>query len=146
MKSIKSLMLLAVMVFAFGSIKVSGADKTALTPEFCEEGIAAAVDVFNEMADQIAQIQEERQIQDLPQLMDSIKLRKVRKKYGKIALTDEYRARLLEPNLRVAKELKEMVIRFRLPYELQQMLDKYVNEGFLKEELAKAKTLRDAMQ
>ena len=74
------------------------------------------------------------------------KFANVRKKYGKIELTDEYRVRLVDANMRVGKALNDMIVRMRLPYELQKALEEHASEEKVKEEIAKCKTLREAME
>lgn len=123
MKAFKTIFTALLLAFAFGTVSAQAADKTPLTPEFCEEGITKAVDVFNEMAVKIGEIDKPEQVEEIPQIVNSIKYRNVRKKYGKIELTDEYRARLLEPNLRIAQALKDMMVRLQLPYQAVQMLE-----------------------
>jgi len=125
---------------------ISAADKAPMTPEFCEEGITKAVEVLDEMATKINEIDSEERLQDLQTITNSIKMRNVRKKYGKIELTDEYRTRLIEANMRVSKALSDMILRFHMPYELQQMLEEQASEAKIKEEIGKCKTLREAMQ
>lgn len=146
MKVFKSFFLCVVACLLFGAVNASAADKAPLTPEFCEEGISKAVEVFNNMADEINRIETVEQVEELQTILDSIKMRNVRKKYGKIVLTDEYRQRLLEPNLRIGQALKDMVVRVQLPYQLQQALETYITPETLKKSLAESKTLRDAMQ
>lgn len=136
-------LMLAVM---FGNVSAKAADKTPLTPEFCEEGIQKAIEVFDEMAVKINEIEKAEQVQEIPQILNSIKYRNVRKKYGKIELTDEYRARLLEPNLRIGQALKDMIVRLQLPYELQQMLDEQASPEQFKKLIDESKTLREVME
>lgn len=123
MKAFKTIFTALLLALVFGTVSTQAADKTPLTPEFCEEGITKAVEVFNDMVVKINEIEKTEQVQEIPQILNSIKYRNVRKKYGKIELTDEYRARLLEPNLRIGQALKDMMVRLQLPYELQKMLD-----------------------
>lgn len=146
MKSVKTIFTALLLAFVFGSISAQGADKTPLTPEFCEEGITKAVEVFNDMAVKIGEIEKTEQVQEIPQILNSIKYRNVRKKYGKIELTDEYRARLLEPNLRIGQALKDMMVRLQLPYELQKMLDEQASPEKIKQSIDESKTLREVME
>lgn len=146
MKSVKTILTALLMAFVFGALSTQAADKTPLTPEFCEEGIQKAVDVFNEMAVKIGEIEKPEQVEELPQIVNSIKFRNVRKKYGKIELTDEYRARLLEPNLRIAQALKDMMLRLQLPYQAVQMLEQQASTEKIKQAIDESKTLREAME
>lgn len=146
MKSVKTILTALLMAFVFGALSTQAADKTPLTPEFCEEGIQKAVEVFNEMAVKIGEIEKTEQVEELPQIVNSIKFRNVRKKYGKIELTDEYRARLLEPNLRIAQALKDMMLRLQLPYQAVQMLEQQASTEKIKQAIDESKTLREAME
>lgn len=146
MKAFKTIFTALLLAFAFGTVSAQAADKTPLTPEFCEEGITKAVDVFNEMAVKIGEIDKPEQVEEIPQIVNSIKYRNVRKKYGKIELTDEYRARLLEPNLRIAQALKDMMVRLQLPYQAVQMLEEQASLEKIKQAIDESKTLRDAME
>lgn len=145
MKAFKTIFT-ALLAFVFGTVSAQAADKTPLTPEFCEEGITKAVEVFNDMAVKIDEIEKTEQVQEIPQILNSIKYRNVRKKYGKIELTDEYRARLLEPNLRIGQALKDMMVRLQLPYELQKMLDEQASPEKIKQAIDESKTLREVME
>lgn len=143
MKFIRLISIALLFAFSFAPTNASAADKAPLTPEFCEEGIQKAIDVINDMAQRINEIETEEQLKDLPAITNSIKMRNVRKKYGKIELTDEYRARLLEPNLKVRQALSDMVLRLRLPYQVQQILDQNASPEQIKQGIAESKTLRD---
>lgn len=145
MKAFKTIFT-ALLAFVFGTVSAQAADKTPLTPEFCEEGITKAVEVFNDMVVKINEIEKTEQVQEIPQILNSIKYRNVRKKYGKIELTDEYRARLLEPNLRIGQALKDMMVRLQLPYELQKMLDEQASPEKIKQAIDESKTLREVME
>lgn len=146
MKAVKTIFTALLLAFVFGTVSAQAADKTPLTPEFCEEGITKAVEVFNDMAVKIGEIEKTEQVQEIPQILNSIKYRNVRKKYGKIELTDEYRARLLEPNLRIGQALKDMMVRLQLPYELQKMLDEQASPEKIKQSIDESKTLREVME
>lgn len=146
MKAFKTIFTALLLAFVFGTVSAQAADKTPLTPEFCEEGITKAVEVFNDMAVKIDEIEKTEQVQENPQILNSIKYRNVRKKYGKIELTDEYRARLLEPNLRIGQALKDMMVRLQLPYELQKMLDEQASPEKIKQSIDESKTLREVME
>ncbi len=146
MKAFKTIFTALLLAFVFGTVSAQAADKTPLTPEFCEEGIQKAVEVFNDMAVKIGEIEKTEQVQEIPQILNSIKYRNVRKKYGKIELTDEYRARLLEPNLRIGQALKDMMVRLQLPYELQKMLDEQASPEKIKQSIDESKTLREVME
>lgn len=146
MKAFKTIFTALLLALVFGTVSAQAADKTPLTPEFCEEGITKAVEVFNDMAVKIGEIEKTEQVQEIPQILNSIKYRNVRKKYGKIELTDEYRARLLEPNLRIGQALKDMMVRLQLPYELQKMLDEQASPEKIKQSIDESKTLREVME
>lgn len=146
MKAFKRIFTALLLAFVFGTVSAQAADKTPLTPEFCEEGITKAVEVFNDMVVKINEIEKTEQVQEIPQILNSIKYRNVRKKYGKIELTDEYRARLLEPNLRIGQALKDMMVRLQLPYELQKMLDEQASPEKIKQSIDESKTLREVME
>ena len=146
MKAFKTIFTALLLAFVFGTVSAQAADKTPLTPEFCEEGITKAVEVFNDMAVKIGEIEKTEQVQEIPQILNSIKYRNVRKKYGKIELTDEYCARLLEPNLRIGQALKDMMVRLQLPYELQKMLDEQASPEKIKQSIDESKTLREVME
>lgn len=146
MKAFKTIFTALLLAFVFGTVSAQAADKTPFTPEFCEEGIQKAVEVFNDMAVKIGEIEKTEQVQEIPQILNSIKYRNVRKKYGKIELTDEYRARLLEPNLRIGQALKDMMVRLQLPYELQKMLDEQASPEKIKQSIDESKTLREVME
>lgn len=146
MKAFKTIFTALLLALVFGTVSAQAADKTPLTPEFCEEGITKAVEVFNDMAVKIDEIEKTEQVQEIPQILNSIKYRNVRKKYGKIELTDEYRARLLEPNLRIGQALKDMMVRLQLPYELQKMLDEQASPEKIKQAIDESKTLREVME
>lgn len=146
MKTFKTIFTALLLAIIFGTVSAQAADKTPLTPEFCEEGITKAVEVFNDMVVKINEIEKTEQVQEIPQILNSIKYRNVRKKYGKIELTDEYRARLLEPNLRIGQALKDMMVRLQLPYELQKMLDEQASPEKIKQAIDESKTLREVME
>lgn len=146
MKAFKTIFTALLLALIFGTVSAQAADKTPLTPEFCEEGITKAVEVFNDMVVKINEIEKTEQVQEIPQILNSIKYRNVRKKYGKIELTDEYRARLLEPNLRIGQALKDMMVRLQLPYELQKMLDEQASPEKIKQSIDESKTLREVME
>jgi len=146
MKTFKTIFTALLLAIIFGTVSAQAADKTPLTPEFCEEGITKAVEVFNDMVVKINEIEKTEQVQEIPQILNSIKYRNVRKKYGKIELTDEYRARLLEPNLRIGQALKDMMVRLQLPYELQKMLDEQASPEKIKQSIDESKTLREVME
>lgn len=146
MKTFKTIFTALLLAIILGTVSAQAADKTPLTPEFCEEGITKAVEVFNDMVVKINEIEKTEQVQEIPQILNSIKYRNVRKKYGKIELTDEYRARLLEPNLRIGQALKDMMVRLQLPYELQKMLDEQASPEKIKQSIDESKTLREVME
>lgn len=77
--------------------------------------------------------------------MNSVKFRNVRKKYGKVELTDEYRVRLIDANLALAEALKNYITRAALPYQLQEMLEQQASKEKITEEINKATTLKEAL-
>ena len=97
------------------------------------------------MVTQINELERAEQAEELANIMNSIKFRNVRKKYGKIELTDAYRARLIEANIAVANALKEYLVRAALPYQLQQMLEEQASVEKITEAINQSKTLREAM-
>ena len=127
------------------SANVAQADDKVITEEFANEGIDKAVAVMNDMVTQINELERAEQAEDLANIMNSIKFRNVRKKYGKIELTDAYRARLIEANIAVANALKEYLVRAALPYQLQQMLEEQASVEKITEAINQSKTLREAM-
>ncbi len=127
------------------SANVAQADDKVITEEFANEGIDKAVAVMNDMVTQINELERAEQAEELANIMNSIKFRNVRKKYGKIELTDAYRARLIEANIAVANALKEYLVRAALPYQLQQMLEEQASVEKITEAINQSKTLREAM-
>ncbi len=127
------------------SANVAQADDKVITEEFVNEGIDKAVAVMNDMVTQINELERAEQAEELANIMNSIKFRNVRKKYGKIELTDAYRARLIEANIAVANALKEYLVRAALPYQLQQMLEEQASVEKITEAINQSKTLREAM-
>ena len=146
MKCIKSIAIALFFALTFGVTNASAADKQPMTPEFCEEGIQKAVEVFNEMVQKVDEITQVEQLQNMEQIMNSIKFRNVRKKYGKVELNDEYRARLLEANLKIAKSLDDMIVRLSLPYQVRKMLEEQASPEKIKQGIDEAKTLREVME
>lgn len=127
------------------SANVAQADDKVITEEFANEGIDKAVAVMNDMVTQINELERAEQAEELANIMNSIKFRNVRKKYGTIELTDAYRARLIEANIAVANALKEYLVRAALPYQLQQMLEEQASVEKITEAINQSKTLREAM-
>lgn len=146
MKTIKSAWRFIMMLLVVAlSANVARADDKEITEEFANEGIDKAVAVMNEMVTQINELERAEQAEELANIMNSIKFRNVRKKYGKIELTDAYRARLIEANIAVANALKEYLVRAALPYQLQQMLEEQASVEKITEGINESKTLREAM-
>ena len=85
------------------------------------------------------------QMAGLEKAVNTIEFRNVRKKYGKIQLTDEYRARLVEANKAVAKAMMDLLDRVAAPLELRDALKNEISEEKIVKEMNKAKTLREAM-
>lgn len=137
--------LLLIMMFAGGSMSVMAEDKP-ITPEFAAEGIDKAVAALNEMVEKINDLERAEQAPELEQIMNSIKFRNVRKKYGKVELTDESRARLIEANIAVGEALKSYITRAALPYQLREMLEEQASNEKITEEINKCKTLRETME
>jgi len=137
----------AVMMFLAlaGSVNVAVADDKAITPEFANEGVDKAVAAMEEMVTKINELERAEQAVELEQIMNSIKFRNVRKKYGKVELTDEHRARLIEANVAVAEAMLNYISRAALPFELRQMLEEHASREKITEEINKAKTLKEAM-
>ena len=127
------------------SANVAQADDKVIPEEFANEGIDKAVAVMNDMVTQINELERAEQAEELANIMNSIKFRNVRKKYGKIELTDAYRARLIEANIAVANALKEYLVRAALPYQLQQMLEEQASVEKITEAINQSKTLREAI-
>ena len=128
------------------SVDFAYADNKNQTPEeFAAEGIDKAVEVMNDMVVKLNELDRAEQVQELESIMNSIKFRNVRKKYGKIELTDEHRVRLIEANVAVSQALMDYITRASLPFELRQMLEQHASKEKITEEINKAKTLREAM-
>lgn len=138
-----------VMMMVIMAMSVNFADaeekKDVNSVEFANEGIDKAVEVMNEMVVKINELQTADEATELETIMNSIKFRNVRKKYGKIELTDEYRARLIDANVAVSQALMDYIVRASLPYELRQMLEEHASKEKITEEINKSKTLREAM-
>lgn len=148
MKHLKFTSVAILFALAFCFINASAADnkQQTMTQEFCDEGIQKAVDCFNEMATKIDEIETVEQLQELEQIMNSMKMRNVRKKYGKIELTDEYRQRLIDANIKIAKSMTDMTVRLNLPYEVRAMLEANASPEKITQGVNEAKTLREVME
>lgn len=138
------LMLVVMMAAGVDSAR-AGNDKEQTPEEFAAEGIEKAVEVMNEMVVKLNELERADQVQELERITNSIKFRNVRKKYGKVELTDEYRARLIDANVAVSQAMMDYITRASLPYELRQMLEEHASKEKITEEINKSKTLREAM-
>lgn len=132
------------LVFAMGANSAMADDKV-ITKEFADEGIEKAVAAMNEMVTKINELERAEDAMELEGIMNSVKFRNVRKKYGKVELTDEYRVRLIEANLALAEALKNYITRAALPYQLQEMLEQQASKEKITEEINKATTLKEAL-
>lgn len=136
-------MIMTVMMIAV-SVNLHADDKSA-SPEFADEGVAKAVELMNDMVVKINALERAEDAQELEGIMNSVKFRNVRKKYGKVELTDEHRAKLIDANVAVAQAMMDYITRAALPFELRQMLEEHASKEKITEEINKAKTLREAM-
>lgn len=133
-------------VFAMGmGVNSAFADDKVITKEFADEGIEKAVAAMNEMVAKINELERAEDAVELESIMNSVKFRNVRKKYGKVELTDEYRVRLIDANLALAEALKNYITRAALPYQLQEMLEQQASKEKITEEINKATTLKEAL-
>ncbi len=132
------------LVFAMG-VNSAFADDKVITKEFADEGIEKAVAAMNEMVTKINELERAEDAVELESIMNSVKFRNVRKKYGKVELTDEYRVRLIDANLALAEALKNYITRAALPYQLQEMLEQQASKEKITEEINKATTLKEAL-
>ncbi len=135
------LLVVAVMM----SATICRAAETEITEEFANEGIAKAEAAMANIVKNLNEITTMEQMAGLERSVNTIEFRNVRKKYGKVQLTDEYRARLVEANKAVAKAMMDLMDRVAAPLELRDALKNEVSEEKIIKELEKAKTLRDAM-
>lgn len=133
-----------VMALVVGSTFCRAADNE-ITDEFANEGIEKAEAAMMNIVKGINEINSMEELAGLQKIVNSMEFRNVRKKYGKIKLTDEYRARLLEVNKAMAKAMMDMLERVAAPFEVREALSQEITEEKLVKELEKAKTLRDAM-
>lgn len=136
--------MLTVIMMAVSVNFVQAEDKP-ITEEFANEGIDKAVAAMNEMVVKINELERPEDAVELERIMNSIKFRNVRKKYGKVELTDEYRVRLIDANVAVAQAMMDYITRASLPYELRQMLEEHASKEKITEEINKAKTLKEAL-
>lgn len=139
MRTLLMMLLLAV------STGVMHADDKAMTPEFANEGVDKAVEVLNDMVEKINALERAEDATELQAIMNSVKFRNVRKKYGKVELTDEHRAKLIDANVAVAEALIGYINRASLPYQLQQLLEQEASKEKITEGINKSKTLKEAM-
>lgn len=144
-KLMSALRVMLMVLMMAGAANFAQADDKPITPEFANEGIDKAVAAMNEMVEKINELERAEQAVELESIMNSIKFRNVRKKYGKVELTDEHRARLIEANVAVADALLNYITRASLPFELRQMLEEHASREKITEEINKAKTLKEAM-
>ena len=121
MKSTLKMALRAVMLVmaVVLSANVCRAADTEITEEFANEGIAKAEAAMANIVKNLDEITTMEQMAGLEKAVNTIEFRNVRKKYGKIQLTDEYRARLVEANKAVAKAMMELMDRVAAPLELR---------------------------
>ena len=147
MKSTLKMALRAVMLVmaVVLSANVCRAADTEITEEFANEGIAKAEAAMADIVKNLDEITTMEQMAGLEKAVNTIEFRNVRKKYGKIQLTDEYRARLVEANKAVAKAMMELMDRVAAPLELRDALKNEISEEKIVKEMNKAKTLREAM-
>ncbi len=147
MKSTLKMALRAVMLVmaVVLSANVCRAADTEITEEFANEGIAKAEAAMANIVKNLDEITTMEQMAGLEKAVNTIEFRNVRKKYGKIQLTDEYRARLVEANKAVAKAMMELMDRVAAPLELRDALKNEISEEKIVKEMNKAKTLREAM-
>ncbi len=138
----RTMLMLIVLTMSTG---LAQAEEKVITKEFADEGIEKAVAAMNEMVEKINALERAEDAVELEQIMNSVKFRNVRKKYGKVELTDEYRTRLIDANVAVAEALKSYITRAALPYQLQQMLEELVSKEKITEEINKATTLKEAL-
>ena len=122
------------------------ADDAPLTEEFCEEGIAKCETALDNIVKNINEITTPEQLQGLQRAVNTIEFRNVRKKYGKIQLTDAQRERLIEANKKVAQAMKDMLDRLGAPFDVREALSAEISDKKIEEEITKCKTLREAMQ
>ena len=127
------------------SANVCRAADTEITEEFANEGIAKAEAAMANIVKNLDEITTMEQMAGLEKAVNTIEFRNVRKKYGKIQLTDEYRARLVEANKAVAKAMMDLLDRVAAPFELRDALKNEISEEKIVKEMNKAKTLREAM-
>ena len=127
------------------SANVCRAADTEITEEFANEGIAKAEAAMANIVKNLDEITTLEQMAGLEKAVNTIEFRNVRKKYGKIQLTDEYRARLVEANKAVAKAMMDLLDRVAAPFELRDALKNEMSEEKIVKEMNKAKTLREAM-
>lgn len=135
------MLVMAVML----SANVCRAADTEITEEFANEGIAKAEAAMANIVKNLDEITTMEQMAGLEKAVNTIEFRNVRKKYGKIQLTDEYRARLVEANKAVAKAMMDLLDRVAAPLELRDALKNEISEEKIVKEMNKAKTLREAM-
>lgn len=148
MKNLLKTALRAMAVVAaviIGSAMCSAADNE-ITEEFANEGIAKAETAMANIAKNLDEITTMEQLQGLQRAINTMEFRNVRKKYGKIELTDAYRERLVEANKLVAKAMKDMLDRLGAPLDVREALANEISDEKIVEEISKAKTLRETMQ
>jgi hypothetical protein len=121
------------------------ADKE-ITPEFAEEGIQKAEKAMANMVTKINDLERAEDAVELEHIMNSIEFRNVRKKYGKVELTTEFRERLVTANVAVAKALMDYLDRVSVPYEVRQQMEAMMSTENITNEIAKATTLREALE
>jgi hypothetical protein len=141
--SLRAVMLLVITTFCMNLAQA--ADKE-ITPEFAEEGIQKAEKAMANMVTKINDLERAEDAVELEHIMNSIEFRNVRKKYGKVELTTEFRERLVTANVAVAKALMDYLDRVSVPYEVRQQMEAMMSTENITNEIAKATTLREALE
>ncbi len=141
--SLRAVMLLVITTFCMNFAQA--ADKE-ITPEFAEEGIQKAEKAMANMVTKINDLERAEDAVELEHIMNSIEFRNVRKKYGKVELTTEFRERLVTANVAVAKALMDYLDRVSVPYEVRQQMEAMMSTENITNEIAKATTLREALE
>lgn len=136
--------LMAAVMITFCASAAAAAD-TEITPEFAQEGVDKACAAMDKMVVKINELERAEDAMELQTIMNSIEFRNVRKKYGKVQLTDAYREQLLAANLRLAQAVLDYCDRAGLPFEARKMLEEHMTKERIQEELQKSTTLKEAL-
>ncbi len=136
--------IMAAIMIMFCASAASAAE-TEITPEFAQEGVDKACAAMDKMVTKINELQRAEDAMELQTIMNSIEFRNVRKKYGKVELTDAYREQLLAANLRLAQAVLDYCDRAGLPYDVRKMLEEHMTKEVIEKELQEAKTLKEAL-